>query len=120
LIFNVPDRAAWVAAAYRQKYAKIVRMVEWGEDEIEQLGPNLRQVVLGSMRARAEIGERLRHLEIVASMAVNYLARLRPHIDPEDEDIPEFMADDLHLARQRRRELIALARKRKSISEMNQ
>ncbi|TCD00716.1 hypothetical protein EYB45_11025 [Erythrobacteraceae bacterium CFH 75059] len=66
-------------------------MPEWEEDEIEELGKNMREVVRQGLKLKAELRARLRHLETVASMPVSYLTSLRPYIF--EEEIPEFMED---------------------------
>lgn len=119
LIFNVPDRAAWVLAVYRQKYRKLLRAVRWCEDELEEIGYTLRQMIEGAQRERAIIERRIRHLEGVAAQPITYMAHLRPAIDDDVEDVPEFCEDDAQARRNRRRALLQLARRVKHIAADN-
>ena len=118
LIFNVPDRAAWVAAHYRQKYRKVLNAPRWSEDEIDELRGNLRKKIRGAVIERKEMEERIRHLDLVAGLPISYKTELRPAIDPGDEDVPEYRENYL-FAHERRRELTAKARAQKRISMEN-
>ena len=111
LIFNVPDRAAWVMVAYQHKYRKVLTTVLWDDDELDEMSPRMRKNIKARLKARAEMERRLDHLKVVAAMPLTYMAHLRPAIDPEDEEFAEFIVDDNQRAEERRRELLARARK---------
>jgi coproporphyrinogen III oxidase-like Fe-S oxidoreductase len=62
--------------------------------------------------ARRALMQRLDHLQVVSAQHVTYLAPLRPAIDPEIEDVPEFIDDDLSNRRERRLDLSQKAKGR--------
>jgi hypothetical protein len=103
LIFNVPDRAFWVLQAYKRKYQKLLRAIPWDDEELEDIGPSLRSSILQQESARRAVNDRLDHLHVVSIQPITYLAPLRPTIDPDDEDAPEFIDRDMLYARQEKR-----------------
>jgi len=112
LIFNVPDRAAWVAAILRRKFRRLLQSRQWSDDEIAELGTSLRSAVILDREKRKETARRLEHLDIVAKMDSTYLSSGRPWIAVEDEVAIEFLDDDDQAARERRATLLARANKR--------
>ena len=119
LIFNVPDRALWVMTAYQRKYRKLIRAIPWDEEEIAELGHNLKLLILAQEKAAREIRRRIEYLRMVACQPITYLAALRPTIDPEIEDVPEFVDEDLQAKRIRRSLLISKARLKYRHAEMD-
>jgi hypothetical protein len=112
LLFNVPDRAAWVHELINRKYRTLLCSLQWDQDEIDELGYNLKIVVEGEKARRAEMLRRLAHLEIVAAMDPTYMSDDRPSIFLQDEECAEFIEDDSVAARERRDELLRRARKK--------
>lgn len=112
LLFNVPDRAAWVCELINRKYRSLLCSRQWDQDEIDELGYNLKIVVQGEKARRAELVRRLAHLEIVASMDPTYMSDDRPSIFLQEEECAEFIEDDSFAARERREELLRRARRR--------
>ena len=72
-ITNIPERAAWLYARYRKKYAKLLTSASWTDEETEELGENLKRLVLETKVAQAELDLRLAHLRLIASKDWGYL-----------------------------------------------
>lgn len=118
LIFNVPDRAYWVLQVYRRKYSRLLSSIPWCDEELEEMGYNLRRAILAQEEERERMHRRLEHLKVTSIQPVTYLAKLRPSIDPEEEDIPEFVDEDLRNVGERRQEMAAKARQKYRAKEM--
>lgn len=118
LIFNVPDRALWVLTAYEKKYSKLIRSVQWHEDDIKELGHSLQTLIRDTAKERASVVRRMEHLRLVSGQHVLYMAEGRPMIDQRLEDVPEFIDDDLKDRRETRRALIRRARVKYRHTEM--
>jgi len=73
LLVTVPDRARYLLGRNTVKWKKLLNSPDWDEDEIEQLGGNLRRRIRAIMAAKRFAVQRLSHLELVASMDDDYL-----------------------------------------------
>ena len=113
LIFNVPDRALWIAAVYRKKYAKLLRMPDWEDDELADVSLHLRKNIVATLERKAEVRSRIEIVEYVASKPVSYLTSLRPYV--EDEDVPEFMDEG---ERPDFRSILGRARRNRRLTDM--
>ena len=112
LIFNVPDRAYWILQVYRRKYARLLRSIPWCEEELAEMGYALRQSIIAQEEARERLLKRIEHLQVTSMQPITYLAQLRPQIDPEDEDVSEFIDEDLRNVKELRADLVAKARQK--------
>lgn len=117
LIFNVPDRAAWILATMRKRYKKILLSVHWDDEELEEIGYSLRCYIEGRQKAKIEINRKIEYLAKVSSMPISYMYSMRPHIDRDIEDVPEFVEDDVRMARERRKILLKRVAQVKKISK---
>lgn len=111
LIFNVPDRAAFVRTAILRKYRRKLHAVRWDDEDMEDLGENMRSMIRLANYERFELERRLGHLELVMQQPVNYLAGTRPYIDPENDEVLEHVDPELY-SKFRREEAIRLAKRR--------
>ena len=118
LIFNVPDRAYWLLQAYKRKHRKILKSIPWSEEELEDIGPTLRSAIESQEKARNSLTQRINHLRVISMQPITYLAPLRPIIDPDIEDVPEFMDNDIYRREEKRIDLYEKARKRFKKDEM--
>lgn len=116
LIFNVPDRAVHVLIRYHIKYRKLLHSILWSDDELIELGYSLRQKIRGAQFERKIVESRMKHLRAIAMMPVGYLSNLRPIIDPDIEDVPEFIDDDIRLAKPRRKIILDRATREDRLS----
>ena len=109
LIFNVPDRACYILGQVQRTKAKYLNSVVWDEEELTELGHNLRTYVESFQLTKKFYELRTAHLKAVSWQPSSYMAKLRPWIDPEIEDVPEFLDDDYWSKRVRRAEILERA-----------
>lgn len=54
------EKRAYVHDRYRKKYAKVLAMPRWSDEELAELGPTLRTAVVAGIRAQESLKARLR------------------------------------------------------------
>jgi len=69
--------------------------------------------------ARKEVRQRIEHLRVTAAQPISYLAQLRPTIDPEDEDVAEFIDDDMYNRREVRSIIMGRSKRRYTGGEID-
>lgn len=63
---TVGSRAGYLAAVYRVRYAQALAQPHWFEDEIDELGPNLRAEVERALSAKRSAQDKIDACELVA------------------------------------------------------
>jgi hypothetical protein len=58
-----PERKRRIAKALRKRYFKFLQAASWGEDELAELGPQLRKYVIQSDGVAEQVRKRLRVLD---------------------------------------------------------
>jgi len=111
LLFNVPERAAYLKIVLARKYYRILRVLNWDDDELEELGENLSSAVRLDLMKRKEVERRLSHLELVERQPVDYLSGSRPLIPAELDETREHV-DPEYASFLRRKEVEKMAKKR--------
>jgi hypothetical protein len=119
LICNVPDRAYYLMRVYERKYNKLLKAIPWCDEEIADMGYALRQAIIAQESARKEVRQRIEHLRVTAAQPISYLAQLRPTIDPEDEDVAEFIDDDMYNRREVRSIIMGRSKRRYTGGEID-
>lgn len=67
VILTVKDRAAYLVKTYRQRYQALLKMPEWGEDELNDVSPDLRASILHAASQQAMLRGRIAHLLMVVA-----------------------------------------------------
>ena len=64
---TISQRAGYLLEKYNIKYKKILKQPKWEEWEIEELGENMKKIVISNMSKKEDILERLKFLLCVYS-----------------------------------------------------
>lgn len=111
LLFNVPERAAYLAIVMSRKYYRVLRAIHWDDDEMEDVGENLASAIRKDAAQRKAIERRINHMELIAAQPVDYMTGTRPAIPADQDEVLEHI-DPEYASFLRRREVIRMAKKR--------
>ena len=70
LFESIGGRAGYLHTKYQTRYSKIISMPEWGNEELEELGYNLRSMVEQEIKTKKDVLRRVEHCL--------YISRLSP------------------------------------------
>lgn len=56
---TMADRVAYLKAALRRRYAKVLRMPDWKREELEELAPAFRRSIVNFLQIKQEVLARL-------------------------------------------------------------
>lgn len=59
-LLTITDRRAYVKASLRRRYARMLRIPNWTQDQLAELGDDLRRMIERNLLVRDEIRQRLR------------------------------------------------------------
>ena len=68
LVIDVRDRADLIQKRYVKKYKKVLSLPRWDEEDIDELGKNLRSVVVRDQILQTNLKERLDYLEMIINL----------------------------------------------------
>lgn len=63
-LFTVQQRAAFLLGAYQPRYKKLLKTPDWDADDLEDMGPSMKSLILQSHVAKAEVQRKLAHLAV--------------------------------------------------------
>jgi hypothetical protein len=69
LIIDVRGRAGFLKERYVKKYKKVLSLPRWDEEDIDELGKNLRSVVVRDQILQTNLKERLDYLEMIINLS---------------------------------------------------
>ena len=69
LIIDVRGRADFLKERYVKKYKKVLSLPRWDEEDIDELGKNLRSVVVRDQILQTNLKERLDYLEMIINLS---------------------------------------------------
>lgn len=73
VFFSVPQKAAWLIKRYREKFAKLLRVPIWTDDEIAEMGYKFQVSITESSLAKRLVLRKIGHLEAIAGYPEGYL-----------------------------------------------
>lgn len=68
LVIDVRDRADLIQKRYVKKYKKVLSLPRWDEEDIDELGKNLRSVIVRDQILQTNLKERLDYLEMIINL----------------------------------------------------
>jgi hypothetical protein len=68
LVIDVRDRAELIQKRYVKKYRKVLNLPRWDEEDIDELGKNLRSVIVRDQILQTNLKERLDYLEMIINL----------------------------------------------------
>lgn len=71
--FDVPSRAGYVLSRVKVRFAKLLKTPDWDDEELMEMGSNLRASILDTQREKARVELRIAHLRVVAAKDQDYL-----------------------------------------------
>jgi hypothetical protein len=66
LLMTVGERASYLARKYGKRYKKVLAFEDWDQEELEELGYNLKQSILASLVIKHSVALRIINCERVA------------------------------------------------------
>ena len=69
LIIDVRGRAGFLKERYVKKYKKVLSLPRWDEEDIDELGKNLRSVIVRDQILQTNLKERLDYLEMIINLS---------------------------------------------------
>lgn len=66
LFVTIPTRAAYLLGAYERRYKKLLSTPAWTDEELNDLGPSLRDSIVAAEAQRKTVAIRIEHLNYVA------------------------------------------------------
>ena len=73
VFFSIPDKARFLEERYKKKYKKILSVPYWTPDELLEMSYMMRQGIEEAMLAKSVLGIRIRYLQNVTNLDVDYL-----------------------------------------------
>lgn len=65
-LLTIGGRAEYLAKKFKKRYWRVLESVDWEPQELDGLGYNMRESVLGTMRVKREINARIKYCEVIA------------------------------------------------------
>jgi len=69
LFYSIGERAAYLKDRYLSRYKKILSTPEWDDEELEDMGYNMRMLIETSQEDKRAIQYRVAHCETVAAVS---------------------------------------------------
>lgn len=70
MILTVPERAQYLAKTYKKRYKKLLKMPDWKESELEEVGPRFVDTILTGLAQRDSVKLRIANCVLVAREGV--------------------------------------------------
>lgn len=66
MLTSVPTRAAYLLGVYERRYKKLINSPTWTEEELDDLGPSMRDNIVAAEANKHRVIVRIEHLSHVA------------------------------------------------------
>lgn len=63
---SIAERAAYLAKKYKDRYKKILSLPSWGQEELAELRPNLRKIVIRDQKKKKTMQRRIKNCKEIS------------------------------------------------------